>query len=167
MLIRSHHRGKLKPGAGRDVPHVNLTPSFTLTTSSHHRVAIPPSPPLANCTPALAALQPIRWGKNRDADPADDPSTRAGAGPPRRLSSLRTWTTGVVTCRGMAPMPLPRGNAPSLRGVASAERHALHPRGACLAARCCRRSRVKGFMIDQSSSQQLCMRSLIEPHPRD
>jgi len=39
-------------------------------------------------------------------------------------------------------MPLPRGNVVSLRGVAPAERHALHPRGAwlaaCLAARLCR-----------------------------
>jgi len=42
-----------------------------------------------------------------------------------------------VVTREMALMPLPRGNAPSLRGVASAERHALHPRGACLAARLC------------------------------
>ena len=42
-------------------------------------------------------------------------------------------------------MPLPRGNAPSLRGVASAERHALHPRGACLAARLCQGERVQGL----------------------
>ena len=44
--------------------------------------------------------------------------------------------------------PVPRGNALSLRGVASAERHALHPRGACLVARLCRRLRVQGVGLE-------------------
>ena len=71
-----------------------------------------------------------------------------------------------VVTRRMAPMPLTEGNTPSSRGVASAERHALHSRGACLAARRCREFRVWGFIIDQSPPQQLCMRSVIETQPR-
>ena len=64
-----------------------------------------------------------------------------------------------VVTRRMAPMPFTEGNTPSLRGVASAERHALHSRGSCLAVRRCCGFRVKGFIVDQSPPQQLCMRS--------